>query len=132
MRGSTHARSKSASRLPTISAIARNIRIEIARYMSWPLRASKYMGPMIGSDSTIETTIEPEMNEGIVRTMCRINGWMELRRPFRAHDDDRNPKVLEKVDKLGPAPGSVLIFGRKEPGQRCPKKLGAQDEKHEG
>ncbi len=38
-----------------------------------------------------------------------------------AHDDDRNPKVFEKVDKLGRAPGSVLIFGRKEPGQRCPK-----------
>ena len=53
--------------------------MEIARYMSWPLRASKYMGPMIGSDSTIETTVEPEMIDGIVRPMCMISGWMALR-----------------------------------------------------
>ena len=64
MRGSSMASAMSESSTPTTVSSASSIRNEPARYMSWVCSARSSIGPVVGSESTIETIAAPEMTEG--------------------------------------------------------------------
>src|SRR5215470_11071750 len=74
MRGSRAASAKSDSSTPTTVSTARNIRNEPARYMSWLRRASSSIGPVVGSDITLETMTAPETSSGSSVPMSAMNG----------------------------------------------------------
>src|SRR5215470_5201621 len=79
MRGSRAASAKSDSSTPTTVSTARNIRNEPARYMSWLRRASSSIGPVVGSDITLETMTAPETSSGSSVPMSAMNGFSDMR-----------------------------------------------------
>ncbi len=56
-----------------------NMRNEPARYMSWLRKASSSIGPVVGSDSTTETTAAPEITCGKSAPMSAMNGLSDMR-----------------------------------------------------
>ena len=65
--------------MPTTVSSASSIRNEPARYMSWVCSARSSIGPVVGSESTIETTAAPEIIEGSRLPMSAMNGLSAMR-----------------------------------------------------
>ena len=65
--------------MPTTVNMARNIRKEPARYISWLCRADINIGPVVGSERTIETIADPETICGSILPISAINGFNEVR-----------------------------------------------------
>ena len=53
-----------------------------ARYMSWLSSAFSSSGPVVGSDSTEETTTSPETSAGSVQPMVETNGLSATRNGY--------------------------------------------------
>src|SRR5690606_3127418 len=82
IRGSSAASARSERKTPITVSAAMNMRNEPARYMSWLRSASSSMGPVVGSDSTTETTAAPEMSSGRSEPMSAMNGLSAMRNGY--------------------------------------------------
>ncbi len=58
---------------------ARNIRNDPARYMSWLCSARSIIGPVVGSESTTATMVEPEMTWGSRLPISATKGLRDIR-----------------------------------------------------
>src|SRR5436190_16228489 len=79
MRGSSAANARSDRNTPITVRNAMNIRNEPARNMSWLRSASSSIGPVVGSDMTIDTTAAPEITCGNKEPISEMNGLSERR-----------------------------------------------------
>src|SRR6266566_1490744 len=79
MRGSSAASARSDRNTPITVRKAMNIRNEPARNMSWLRKASSSIGPVVGSDMTIDTTAAPEITCGNNEPISEMNGLSERR-----------------------------------------------------
>src|SRR5579862_474654 len=74
IRGSSAASARSDRKTPMTVKNAMNIRNEPARNISWLRRASSSIGPVVGSDITMETTAAPEITCGSNEPISETNG----------------------------------------------------------
>src|SRR5207249_4009580 len=79
MRGSSAASARSDRNTPITVRKAMNIRKEPARNMSWLRSASSSIGPVVGSDMTIDTTAAPEITCGNKEPISEMNGFNAMR-----------------------------------------------------
>src|SRR3984893_3344339 len=77
--GLSAASARSDKNRPSTVGKAMNIRTEPARNMSWLRSASSSIGPVVGSDMTIDTTAAPEITCGNSEPISEMNGLSERR-----------------------------------------------------